>query len=174
VDFRKVSNFRVPVRKMCVNVPVCVIVPNGQTVVETWRLFDFQDGGRRHLGFLKLQILRIRRVKGDKMRHHAKFHGDRCNHCRCFGDFSFLSIRCPCHLGLSKCPYFRVGRLRLKRSKCVTVSNFARLVKPLLRYGDFSIFQEGGRRHIGFSKCGNFRGGKGEEGQNVSLCQILR
>jgi len=35
-------------------------VPNfaaiGQTVAEIWQFFDFQNGGRRHLEFLKLQI----------------------------------------------------------------------------------------------------------------------
>ena len=40
--------------------PKCVIMPNftaiGQTVSEIWRFFNFQNGGRRHVGFLKLQI----------------------------------------------------------------------------------------------------------------------
>ena len=38
----------------------CVTVPNfvalGQTVAEISRFLIFQDGGRRHLGFLKCQI----------------------------------------------------------------------------------------------------------------------
>jgi len=38
----------------------CTIVPNfveiAQTAAEIWLFFDFQDGGRRHLGFLKFQI----------------------------------------------------------------------------------------------------------------------
>ena len=39
---------------------MCVIVPNfakiGQTVPEIWPIFDFQDSGRRHLGFWKFEI----------------------------------------------------------------------------------------------------------------------
>jgi len=38
----------------------CIIVPNfaaiGRTLAEIWPFFIFQDGGRRHLGFLKRQI----------------------------------------------------------------------------------------------------------------------
>jgi len=37
-----------------------------------------------------------------------------------------------------------------------------------------AIFQDGGRCYLGFSKCRNFRGRKGQEGQNVSPCQISR
>jgi len=52
--------------------------------------------------------------------------------------------------------------------------SFAATVKPLLRYNNFSIFQHGGRRYLGFSKYGNFRGGKAQNGQNTSACQISR
>jgi len=42
----------------------CVTVTNyaeiGQTAAEIWLFFDFQDGGRRHLGFSKFQIFNSR------------------------------------------------------------------------------------------------------------------
>jgi len=40
--------------------------------------------------------------------------------------------------------------------KCVTVPNFAVIVKPLLRYGDLLIFQDAGRRHLGFFMFSKF------------------
>ena len=40
--------------------PICVSMPNfakiGRTVPEIWPIFNFQYGGRRHLGFWKFQI----------------------------------------------------------------------------------------------------------------------
>jgi len=38
---------------MCVTVPNFVAI--GRTVAEIWRFFVLQHGGRRHLGFLKLE-----------------------------------------------------------------------------------------------------------------------
>ena len=38
----------------------CIIMPNfvqiAQTAAEIWPFYDFQDGGRRHLGFVKFKI----------------------------------------------------------------------------------------------------------------------
>jgi len=58
LDFQKFVIFmadRVPWRGS-----QCIIVPNfaaiGRTLAEIWPFFIFQDGGRRHLGFLKRQI----------------------------------------------------------------------------------------------------------------------
>jgi len=43
--------------------------------LRTYRDFcDFQDGGRRHVGFSKIQILTVDPLPWAKMRHHAKFH----------------------------------------------------------------------------------------------------
>jgi len=57
-------------------------VPNfvaiGQTIADIWR-FIFQNGGRRHLGFLKFEIFIGRRLKRVELRHRAKFRGDRSN-----------------------------------------------------------------------------------------------
>jgi len=45
----------------------------GQAVAEIWRLFDFQDGGHRRLGFLNFR--KFKAQKGVKMRRRAKFCG---------------------------------------------------------------------------------------------------
>jgi len=65
-----------------------ITMPNfaviGQTVAEIWRFFDFQDGGRRHLGFLYFRNSKgwkdqvIKRVQ---MRLRVKFRGDQSGRC---------------------------------------------------------------------------------------------
>jgi len=49
-----------------------IIVPNlveiTQTVAEMWRLFDFQDGGRHHLKFLKI-FVKVVTIKKVELRH---------------------------------------------------------------------------------------------------------
>jgi len=62
-------------------VPVCVTVPNGQTVAEIWLFIDVQDGGRRDLGLSKFLIFKGQKDQGDKMHRLAKFRGDRSNRC---------------------------------------------------------------------------------------------
>jgi len=42
---------------------------------------SFQNGGGRHLGFLKFQILKTENVNRVKLRHLCKFRGDRSNRC---------------------------------------------------------------------------------------------
>jgi len=47
------------------------------------RFFDFQDGGRPPSWiFKRSEFLPGDRVEMDKKRHHAKFRGNRSNHCR--------------------------------------------------------------------------------------------
>jgi len=61
----------------------CVIMPNfieiAQTVVEIWLFFDFQDGGRRNLGFVKFQIFNARGGQRFEMHHRDKFRQNRSN-----------------------------------------------------------------------------------------------
>jgi len=40
----------------------------GQNAAEIWLFLIFQDGGRRHLGFLKFQIFNGRNGQGDRAR----------------------------------------------------------------------------------------------------------
>jgi len=65
-----------------------------ETAAQIWRLFNFQNGGRRHLGFLKLQIS-MGRVVSVELRHFAKFRGDRSYRCRNIVIFGFFKMAAP-------------------------------------------------------------------------------
>jgi len=49
----------------------------------------FQDGGRRHLGFLKLQIFNGRTHQKGELHHRAKFRRNRSN---CSQDMAIFAI----------------------------------------------------------------------------------
>ena len=49
----------------------------GETVVEIWRYFDSSSCGRRHLGFLKFEILTVGRLRNAELRRCAKFGRNR-------------------------------------------------------------------------------------------------
>ena len=53
----------------------------------------FQDGGRRHLGFLKFYNLTIRTAKKDELRQYAKFCRNRPNHGGDMSVFDFSKWR---------------------------------------------------------------------------------
>ena len=58
-------------------------------------VFDFQNGGRRHLGFLKLEIfliLVIGTVNIVELRHRAKFRRNRSNRGRDLAIFRFFKM----------------------------------------------------------------------------------
>jgi len=50
-----------------------------QTLLKYTNVFVIQDGGRRHLEFLKSQILTVNPLQGASRRHRAKFHRSRSN-----------------------------------------------------------------------------------------------
>ena len=54
---------------------------HGDQSSRCWDMAIFQDGGRRHVGFLKCRNFRFRRVKRINMHHRAKFRGDRSHRC---------------------------------------------------------------------------------------------
>jgi len=65
----------------------------GQTVAETWRFFDFfQDGGGRHLEFLKFEFFNGRARQEVELYHHANLRGGRSNYCRDMAIFRFLKM----------------------------------------------------------------------------------
>jgi len=103
----------------------------------------FQNGGRRHVGFLKLQIFNCGT-------HHK---------CR---------IASPCQISWRSVKpllrYLDFGFFEIQIS--------SKSVKRRPRYGDFSIFQDGGHRHLGFLKFQIFRSRDGQEGRTASACQI--
>ena len=64
-----------------------------QTVGEIWRFFDvFQDGSRRHLGYLKSEIFKAGAPQEVELRHRAKFRGDRPQRRRYVAIFRLLNM----------------------------------------------------------------------------------
>ena len=61
----------------------------GQAVAEISRFLDFPTGCRRHLGFLKFQILTVEMVK---LHHLAKLRRNRSNSGRDMASFQFLDF----------------------------------------------------------------------------------
>ena len=78
---------------MCVTVPN--FVPIGQTVAEISRFLDFQDGARRHFGFLNFKFVTVIMVKRVELHHYAKFRRNRCNRGRYMAIFRFSKWRLP-------------------------------------------------------------------------------
>ena len=70
----------------------------------------FQDGGRRHLGFLKFEILTVGRLKNAELRGHAKF---RRNRSKRGGDIAIFQDGGRRHLGFFKFQFFN-GRAAQK------------------------------------------------------------
>jgi len=70
------------------NLNICSTMPNfvaiDKTVAEIWPFFDFF--------FQNVEILGAGRLKTAKMRHRAKFRGDRLNRCRDMAIFRFLKM----------------------------------------------------------------------------------
>ena len=52
----------------------------------------FQDGGRRHLGFLKFDILTVGRLKNAELRRRAKFARNRSKRGRYMAIFEFFKM----------------------------------------------------------------------------------
>ena len=52
----------------------------GQSVSEISRFFDFQIAAICHIGLLQLEILTADTMLRVKLRHRAKFRGERSNH----------------------------------------------------------------------------------------------
>ena len=63
-----------------------------QTAAEIWPFYDFQDGGSRHLGFVKLKFLTVKTVKTFEIHHLAKFCHYRLNRGRDMAIFQFFKM----------------------------------------------------------------------------------
>jgi len=59
----------------------------------------FQDGGRRHVGFLKCRNFTIRTVKRVKMPHGANIRGNRSNLAEIWRFFNYFKTAAVRHLG---------------------------------------------------------------------------
>ena len=96
----------------------------------------FQDGGHRHLGFLKLETFNGQRLKRAELRRHAKFGRNRSKRGRRYGDFSIFQDGGRRHLEFLKFQTVNSGAPQEGRtaSPCQIRS---KLVKPQPRYADF-------------------------------------
>ena len=103
----------------------------------------FQDGGRRHLGFLKFEILTVGRLKNADLRRHAKFGRNRSKRGR------EMAIGCG-------------------MSKCVIEPNFASIGHSMIEISRFSNFNIAAVRHLGFLNSQNYNGRQSYEGEHAS------
>jgi len=91
------------------------------------------------LDFQNVEILGAGRLKTAKMRHHAKFCGNRSNRCCDMAIFQFFKMAAAAIFGLSKGGNFSGGKGQEGQSAS-PCQILRRSVKQLLKYGDFSIF----------------------------------
>jgi len=127
---------------------------------------NFQDGGRRHLGFSKkIRNFYRRSSLGANMRHRAKFHQNRSHGCRDMAILRFSKWRPSAILFLWNSNFVTVGAV--KRPILHQRTKFR--IDSSNHCGDiaiFVIFQDG------FSKIQNFYGESAARGQCASPCQI--
>jgi len=85
-----------------------------------------------------------------ELRHHAKFRGDRPNHCRDIVVYGFFKMVVAAILfWFQKFLTFNGWTVQgCQTASLCQISSKSLESQP--RYGDFSIFQDGGRRHLGF------------------------
>ena len=77
------------------------------------------------------------------MRHHAKFRGDRSNHCGDMAVYIFSRWRPSAILDFKK---FKIlTALALRGPKCIIMPNFVQIGPGVAEIWPFSIFQDGGR-----------------------------
>jgi len=78
-------------RPNCVSMPIFVAI--GPTVAEIWRFFISQDGGRRHLGFLKFPIFNGPTTQEVRTAYSAKFCWNRrTNRSNCYRDMAIFRL----------------------------------------------------------------------------------
>jgi len=106
----------------------------------------FKDGVRRHVGFLKFEILTLGGLKRVELRHRSKV-GRNWSNCGRDGDFRFFKMATAAILDFSK---FKFSR----GPNCVGVPNLTEIgqtVAEIWRF--FSIFQDGGRPPSNSIRC---------------------
>ena len=116
-----------------------------------------QDGGRRHLGFLKFEIFNGRDAQLGCTALSYQISSKSLKPRLRYGYFSIFKMAAAAILDFDD----RDGQEVRNASSCQTAS---KSVEPRPRYGDFSIFQDGGRRHLGFLKFEICNGRDAQEG----------
>ena len=109
----------------------------------------FQDGRRRHLGFVNFGILMVGQLKRVEVCRRAKFGRNRSNR---GGDMTILRFFKMAAAAILDFQNFKL--LMVRRLKRVEVHRHAKFGQNMSKCGadmtDFSIFQDGGRRHLAF------------------------
>ena len=105
-----------------------------------WRYDDFsifQDGGRRHLGFLNFKLLTVGRLKRAELRRCAKFGQNRSKRGRDMAIFRFFKMAADAILDFSNFKLLTVGQL--KRVEMRRLAKFRQ--NRSKRGGDMTIFR---------------------------------
>ena len=77
-----------------------------QTAAEIWLFFDFQDGGRRHLGFAKFHIFDSRYDQEVRNASYCQIASKSVEPRPRYGDFSIFQDGVHRHLGFLKFEIF--------------------------------------------------------------------
>ena len=109
-------------------------------------IIDFQDGCRRHLGFVKFIIFYGRNGQGVRNASPCQIWRKSVGPRLRYGDFSIFQDGGRRHLGFWKFRIFN-GRGDQEGRTASSCQISSKSVKPRPKYGDFSIFSDGGRRH---------------------------
>ena len=72
----------------------------------------FQDGGRRHLGFLNFKLLTVGRLKRVEMRRNVKLGQNRSNRSGNIAIFRLFKMAAAAILDFQNFKLFTVGRLK--------------------------------------------------------------
>jgi len=141
----------------------------GQTFAAISQFYCFQVGGRRHVGFSKIQLLNGWYAWETKSAYTCQMLSRLANPLLRYGNSSIIQdgSRPPCWILKSAIfkaqysPEYPCASPHQIRSKSV---------KLLRRYGDLTVFQNGGRRHLGFSKTQILNRWYVLETKSASLC----
>jgi len=109
---------------------------------------NFQDGRRRHLGFLKSRYFIDYCIQRVETHLRAKFCQNQSIGCEDIKNFRFFKMAAAVILNCWICKILLADGVW--RGNTITVPNFVKIGFLLRRYCNFSNFQDGRRRHLGF------------------------
>jgi len=103
----------------------------------------FQNGGRRHVRFLKLQICKCRIASPRQITWQSVKPLSR------YLDFGFFKMAAATILDFWICTFLTNGTV--KKDELRHCAKFCQIAQTTADICQFSIFQDGGRRHLKFS-----------------------
>ena len=130
-------------------------------------IFIIQDGGRRHLGLLKFQIVNRRNAQEGRTASSCQISSKSLKQRPIYDDISISQDGGRRHVGFSKFKIFngRNGQKDRTASPCQISS---KSLQPWPRYRDFSIFLDGECRHLGFLKFQILNSQNAQEGPTAA------